>query len=243
MKKFLSVAVPALLLSVSCQKGSDSTGNIIFEVKPVTEIDVVTRSSVSDYTVLPSASDFNIKVLNSKSAIVWEGGLDEYDSQTSFKTGSYSVSASYGLEGDEGFDKPYFCGTADFIVESGETSTVSVPVSLGNCLVKINCSDIFKSYFPDYSFTLTTGSGTVVDFSKEETRAAFIDAFKFSVSARMKSQGGALKTYSKSYDSGILPATCYTLAFDVTNAGGVSLTVSFNDTVDVVDLGDIELND
>ena len=38
-------------------------------------------------------------------------------------------------------------------------------------------------------------------------------------------------------------ATAYTFRFDVSNAGGTSITIEFNDTVETVELGDCELND
>jgi hypothetical protein len=31
--------------------------------------------------------------------------------------------------------------------------------------------------------------------------------------------------------------------FDVSNAGGATITVTFNDTVETISLGDVELND
>ena len=39
------------------------------------------------------------------------------------------------------------------------------------------------------------------------------------------------------------PATCYTLSFDVTGTGGSSISITFDDSVETVNLEDIELNE
>ena len=49
-------------------------------------------------------------------------------------------------------------------------------------------------------------------------------------------------TFSKDY-SNLNEATAYTFNFDVTNVGGATITIKFNDTVETVELGDHELND
>ena len=152
-----------------------------------------------------------------------------------------SVNASYGDIEDEGFDKPYFTGAQNFAVKGGETSSVSVPVALGNTIIKISCSEYFKKYYSDYTFKLTRGTAEIATFVKDETKGAFIDGYKIKVEGTLT---GELKTYSfeKEY-SGLDEATAYTLNFDAPNVGGSTITISFNDTVETVELGDYELND
>lgn len=241
------ICAAALLATVSCSvkisgEGSADTGFVSFGVDNDGDIALVTKSSLSDFTTLPSASDFAIVVKNSDAQTVYEGTVKNWDSSKPLQTGNYNVTATYGEEGAEGFDKPYFTGNTNFAVNGGQTTSVSVPASLGNSLVKIECSESFKNYFTDYSFTLKTGSGTEISFPKDETRAAFIDAYKFSVSGTFTNQGGTKYPFTKDYNS-IEANTCYTIRFDASNIGGLKVTVTFDDTVTTVDCGDLELNE
>ena len=243
----ISVLAALSLAALSCstkvvQGDGGNEGFVNFTVENGGEIVEVTKSNVSDYTSLPSVSDFRIVVKNSDGAPVYDGLVSGWTSSTALMVGNYSVDASYGEEGAEGFDKPYFAGSASFAVTGGQTTAVSVPVKLGNSIVKISCSESFRNYFPQWAFKVTTGTGTVIDFPSTETRAAFVDAYKFTVSGTFTSQGGAVKTFSNDYN-GIEAATCYTMKFDASNIGGLKVTVTFDDTVTTVDCGDVELND
>lgn len=241
MKKFTVMVLPFLLAVSSCNKDDMSSGRIMLTLDGAFDIVEVTKSQVSDYTSLPKTSDFTVTVKSSKST-VWTGLLSEYDQEMKYASGAYTVEASYGAEGQEGFDKPWISGSQSFNVTGGQMTSVSVPVRLTNSVIRIDCSEQFKSYFPDYSFNVTTGSGTSIEFPKGETRAAFIDAYRFRIDGIMTSQSGSEKTFSREYASGIEPATCYTIRFDVTNVGNLTITVSFNDNLETVDLGEVELN-
>lgn len=231
------------LLSVSCSRHlNDSEGNVFFSVDADSTVEVVTRSNVSDYTTLPDAGDFTIVIANGNGDEVYNGRLDGYNTSTALKSGNYSVKATYGNVSDEGFGKPCLSGEKTFSVTGGSTVSVAIPVSLANSIVKVECTDRFKSYYTDYSFTVKTGAGTEISFPKGEARAAFVDAYTISVSGTLTNQGGKTQNFSKDYKA-LATKTCYTIKFDVSNVGGNSITVSFDDTVEDVGLVDIDLND
>ena len=234
--------VLALIAAVSCTKSqTEGNGRVAFSVSSDYAVADMTKSNVSDYTALPAAGDFTITILDDSSVQVWSGKISEWDSSTPFPAGNYTVNASYGDIEDEGFDKPYFAGTQTFAVKGGETSSVSVPVALGNTIIRISCSEYFKKYYSDYTFKLTRGTAEIATFVKDETKGAFIDGYKIKVEGTLT---GELKTYSfeKEY-TGLDEVTAYTLNFDAPNVGGSTITISFNDTVETVELGDYELND
>ncbi len=243
--KTLGIAALALLATLSCTKriggiggGEGTVSFSLGKYAPVVDV----KSNVSDYTALPSAGEFTITVKNSDETQVYSGLLSDWDSTTKLSAGNYTVSAVFGAEGTEGFDKPYFTGTTSFVVNGGAETAVSIPVSLGNSIVKISCTESFKNYFTTYSFTITTGTGTVIEFPSTETRAAFVDAYKFTVSGSLKTQGGTPKTFSKTYDA-VDPKTCYTITFDVADTGGNTISITFSDSVSEATLTEIELND
>lgn len=235
-------SVLALIAAVSCTKSqTEGNGRVAFAVSSNDVVADMTKSNVSDYTGLPAVGDFTITILDESSSQVWAGKISEWDATTPLLAGNYTVNASYGDIEDEGFDKPYFTGSQTFAVKGGETSSVSVPVSLGNTIIRISCSDYFKKYYSDYTFRLTRGTAEIATFVKDETKAAFVDGYKIKVEGTLQ---GELKTYSfeKEY-TGLDEATAYTINFDAPNVGGSTITISFNDTVEVVELGDYELND
>jgi hypothetical protein len=240
LKTIMSVLM--VLAAVSCTK-HQTTGNglVCFSLKNNLQITDVTRSSVSDHTTLPSAGNFIITVNDATSALVWTGKISDWDASTPLPAGNYSVTASYGSIENEGFDKPYFYGSQNFVVQGGKTSTVSVPVSLGNTIVKIGCTDNFKNYYKDYSFKITRNGNEIVNFGKDESKAAFIDGYKIVLQGVLSSETKT-QSFEKEYNN-LSEATAYTFLFDINNVGGATITVSFNNTVETINLGDHELND
>ena len=239
LKTIMGILV--VLVAVSCGKTTSSDkGQVVFDVSSNQQIVDMTKSNVSDFTELPSVSEFTVTITGTD--YNWTGTIAEWEESTLLQAGNYTVTAIYGSLEEEGFDKPFFEGTMTFTVIGGEAVTVSIPVSLGNSVIKINCSEYFKKYYTDYTFNITRGASQVVTFAKNETRAAFIDAYKFTISGTLQSE---LKTYNFSKDyTNLDVATAYTFAFDVANVGGSSITIQFKDGyTETIELGDYELNE
>ena len=241
-----SILLLALGAAAGCKKAeapAADTGSITFAVAAQQEITDVTRSQISDITDLPAAADFTLTITDAQQKTVWSGTIAQMTGPYTLATGEYTATAQYGATTDEGFDKPCFTGSMPFTINGGDSKQITIPVSLANAIVKVSCTDMFRNYFSDYSFKITTAAGTQIDFPKSETRGAFIDAYKFTIDGTLTNQGGTAQSFSKTYDTGINPATCYTVTFDASSVGGTSVTVTFNDTTETIDLGDIELND
>ncbi len=246
--KFIKTSILCLatVAAAACHKSEAPTatdGTITFAVATQQEVNDVTRSKVSDITDLPAAADFTLTITDAQKKTVWSGTIAQMTEPYTIAAGEYTATAQYGSVSDEGFDKPCFTGSMPFTINGGDSKQITIPVSLANAIVKVSCTEMFRNYFSDYSFKITTAAGTQIDFPKSETRGAFIDAYKFTIDGTLKNQGGTAQSFSKTYDTGINPATCYTVTFDASSVGGTSVTVTFNDTTETIDLGDIELND
>ena len=236
------VGIVALCAVFACTKSQNAgSGYVEFKVKNTSEVADITRSNVSDYTTLPTSGDFTIVIKDAENAQVWSGKCSEWDPTTSLVEGEYTVEASYGFLEVEGFNKPYFYGSQAFTVVGNETAAVEVSAVLGNTIIRISCSDNFKNYFHDYTFKLTRDGSDVVTFPKDEDKAAFIDGYKIKVEGTLTSENKT-QTFANEL-SNLNEATAYTLFFDVPQVGGSTITISFNDTVEEVELGNIELND
>lgn len=224
----MTIAIAAAVLT-GCVK-TEGTGWLNLSITEGEVADVIAKSTLSDYAQLPASGNFSLTIKSGKNT-VWSGLVSEWNPATGLSSGNYTAEVTYGSIEDEGPSKPYFSGAANFSIAGGQSTNVTIPVSLGNAIVKIECTDAFRNYYKSWSFTITTGAGNVFDDVKE---AIFMDAFKFSITGTFTSQSGAVrKMAAKSWF--VDPATCYTVKFDVTNTGSVAITVKFNDTVEKVE--------
>ncbi len=241
-----------LIVASACtevHKADPEIGQVAFKVSSDPQIADMTKSSVADFTSLPSVGDFTLNVLDASSASIWTGKVSEVGATLQMLAGNYTAEVSYGDETEEGFDKPYFAGRKEFAVRGGETTDVKIPVSLGNSVVKITCSQNFINYFKEAVFTLKRQNdivsfrygGGVNDFNAaNESKGVFVESYKFKISAVMKTENGEY-SFEKEYD-GIEAATAYSVNFDITNVGGTAVSITFKDGTETVELEDIELN-
>lgn len=242
----LLMSVLVVLAAFSCNKTSISgNGQVVFEVANDESVVDVTKSNVSDYTSLPSTGDFTITVKGTD--FNWTGKVSEWDSTQSLDAGNYTVTASYGSLETEGFDKPYFASDeTSFAVVGGQTTAVKINVALANTVVLVSCTDEFKSFYSDYTFTLTREglNSSIATFVKDETRGAFVDGYKLTLNGELTANNGSTKSFTTSYTN-LKAATAYTCVFGINQNtyGKVSITITFDDTVQTIDLGDKELND
>ena len=126
-------------------------------------------------------------------------------------------------------------------MQGAQTTDVNITVSLGNTVILVKCTDNFKNYYEDYTFNLVRDGATIATFVKNETKAAFVDGFKISIEGTVTS-GAKVQSFTKDYTK-LKEATAYTVMFDASNVGGSAITISFNNELVEVPLGDVELND
>ena len=234
-------ALCALALAASCSKPSEQTSGLVrLKLKQDSALHEATKSSVSDYTALPSATDFSLSITDAQDN---RTPVSDPSQAVELAAGNYTATAIYGSTSDEGWDKPCFQGSQSFTVQGGETTDVSITVKLANCIVKVETTEQFRNYYTDWTFSVKSGAGTTVDFAKDETRAAFFDAYMITVSGTLTGQNGKDYTFSSKEYKNLEAATCYTLKFDVSNVGGNSIVITFDDIVDDVDLGSIDINE
>jgi len=239
MKKttLILIAARAILVS-SCSKPDKESGSISFSLEEGAVVEVLTKGNVSDYATLPSAANFSLTVKNSLGATIYDGLLGDWNSDVALAAGNYSAAVKYGDPSEEGPGRPCFEGSANFGVLGGQTTNVSIPVTLGNCIVKIECTDAFKNYFPQQSFAISTPE-SASGFTY--TGKAIFVAYQWTVSGSLKTQTGADYDLPERTFKGNA-ATCYTVKYDLSNVGGVTITISFDDDVETVNLDEIELN-
>lgn len=192
----------------------------------------------------PEAENFSVKLEKNDGSYskTWDS-LSDFNNGNSFPTGSYILTAFYGDKEQEGFELPYFEGTANVDVLEARESEASVTASLANCMVSIDYTDAFKAYFSDYSTTVHSEGHSYVKFEKGETRPAYINPGEVDLTIAFTRPNGK--------SAQIQPASFaaeakhhYRITFDVNNGevGEAQLTIVFDESLVqedvVIDLSD-----
>ena len=246
MKNINTIFISLMVLAIaSCTKGEalvQQGGSVRFELTGNDFVAESTKAAVSDFTVVPSEEDFLLTITDANSAVEWSGLFSEWDPETIILEGQYTAAVSSGTMSEEGFDKPYFFGSQDFSVVGGETVSVSLTAGLSNTVITLSATERFKTYYSDYAFALTRNGVEVVAFDKDDTRAAFVDGYKITLEGTLQSE---TKQYSFEKEfTALAPGTVYRISMDVDNMNGSTISVKFNDeVVEIIDLGDLELNE
>lgn len=235
------LAVTAILLTACGKNSGEKTGTVSFSLDVRGGVtDVATKSSVGDFTALPKTSAFTLNIEADGTEVL---SIDNPEGPVELLSGNYSVKAVYGSPTKEGFGRPCFSGEQTFSITGGQTSSVNIPVRLANCVVRLEFTDNFRNYYRDWRIILTTGQGNTFAFTPGESRALFMDAYLVKVAGTLTNQAGKTFTIPSGEYRNLDPATCYTMRFDASNIGGNSLSISFNNDLQDVDLGETELND
>lgn len=241
MKHILEILMAVILAAaaVSCRSLAEEEGYAVFRI---TEGSVAeqTKSRVSDFAELPldpALYKLTLKYLKTGEN-VFEAGLETWDSSRKLAPGQYSAYLSCGDSEAEGPAAAWFEGTADLNIEPGKLSETTIEVALGSSIVKIAATPAFEAYYPQRSFIVST-PGNAQGFLWEGT-PIFVNR-QFSVRGTLfTGDGRSFELSAKTFKGE--PSTCYSVTFDVTNVGSVTVEITFDDTPQTVDLGQVDIN-
>lgn len=196
------------------------------------------------FATAPACENFDITVSDG-TEILWKGRFGDWDNSPTAKDMPVSeklkVEAVWGNPAQEGFDKAFFRGSADFAFK-WENTTVGVPVKLANSAVKTVCSEMFGLYFTSCDFEISTKAGNHIHVTGNEERPVFINSAPFTVSATLTAFDGSVHLIEPKEYAAPAPAECVTLNFDLCGIGGASIEIIFDDTVETIDLGEIPVS-
>lgn len=261
-KRFHIHALLAVALLVSgCSKeasvpGGEGYGRIRLDGAPGTL--VTTRAEVDVTTLgveVPAPGAFALSLVSDEFSGNWET-IDRFNAADElYPAGTYTATVSWGDPEREGENKPYYTGSADFVLEGGESVSRTIPARIANSLVEIRVTEAFRQYFHDIEFTLATGSGNTFGFRPDtETASApiFVKAgtsVSVSGTARRQSQTGEADDPGPEVGFSTRPIeaaaarTRHIFTFDAANAGSATVTVTLEDGTESIEPIDIELND
>lgn len=251
MKKFFTIASLLALTLSACSKEaakSEQEGKGQVTISCVAETTVAdTRANISCTT--PAAEDFALEIEGVGHTYSKEyASIAEFNADNYLHLGNYKATVVAGDIAEEGFNKPTFVGSEEFVVEARKDVNVEITASIANAIVKIETTENFERYFEGgHTLTLTTAAGNEFPITAQSD-LLFIAPANFTISGTATKQaaqsGKEGAVVELAYDATEVAAqTLYTVKFDVAEAGSATLTITLNETlVESIDI-DQELND
>ena len=251
MKKFFTIASLLALTLSACSKEaakSEQEGKGQVTISCVAETTVAdTRANISCTT--PAAEDFALTIEGVGHTYSEEyASIAEFNADNYLHLGNYKATVVAGDILEEGFNKPAFVGSEEFVVEARKDVDVEITASIANAIVKVETTESFERYFEGgHTLTLTTAAGNEFDVTAQSD-LLFIAPANFTISGTATKQaaqsGKEGAVVELAYDATEVAAqTLYTVKFDVAEAGSATLTITLNETlVESIEI-DQELND
>ena len=251
MKKFFTIASLLALTLSACSKEaakSEQEGKGQVTISCVAETTVAdTRANISCTT--PAAEDFALEIEGVGHTYSEEyASIAEFNADNYLHLGNYKATVVAGDILEEGFNKPAFVGSEEFVVEARKDVDVEITASIANAIVKVETTESFERYFEGgHTLTLTTAAGNEFDVTAQSD-LLFIAPANFTISGTATKQaaqsGKEGAVVELAYDATEVAAqTLYTVKFDVAEAGSATLTITLNETlVESIEI-DQELND
>lgn len=169
------LALVALGLSACRSDERTPSGGGYLAVRVAADNEVVSAASRAEGDGIPDVGDFSLSIARENGELVskWDK-FSDYDAEaTVVPVGTYTVSASYGDATTEGFDGLSYAGSKTDNVAEGETTNVTIDCTINKARVSISYTEAFKSYFTSYSAYVSSSRGNKIDYTADETRAAY----------------------------------------------------------------------
>ncbi len=136
---------------------------------------LITTSGQRNVSPAPASSDlnFNISADDGKYDHTWES-VNDYPTTELLRPGTYKISAFYGNETDEGFDCPYFYGSRNMNLLSGDDVSCDITATLASAVMQIEFSDALITGFQSVSAIIHTDGYSYTTVTSDESRQLFI---------------------------------------------------------------------
>lgn len=238
-KTLLFLAAAASLGLASCSdespwSGSDSEGAINLNFSTDGRVMRQTRADDGVSPVVPDGNRFAVSLVKADGSYSknWTG-VEAFNREKSFPMGDYALTATYGDLDTEGFDNPYYKGSADVHVSPGVENPVSVVATLANAMVSIRYTTQFMDNFSAYSASVQTEGHDWVVFAQNETRPAYIAPSEVKLNLTLTNEQGERVTIEPASFTAVARhhyVVTIGVEGDAAN-GGLALNVVFDDDV------------
>ena len=247
MKKILfamALAAVAFACNKSEEAGATAAGEGTLAVRLATTTEL-SNTTDEDKTTVAAPTDelFNLSIADLATATaIYEGSLADYDTATLMPQGEKSLRVWYGEVSDEGYDKPYFNGTATATVQGyGLATEATIEVSVANAVIAIETTELFDRYFQSASFTIVTKNCTEGHTYGAEG-LLFVEPHEVTIKCVAVGPTGTEHTLEQKTPA-LQPQKRNIVCFDMQQAGNAVVNIEFNNQTIASEIIEVELND
>lgn len=247
MLRFKGVVIALTLLAAFLTGCSEETveeriGSALLTPSVVVNPEVVSVQGVDISTLgedTPDASELHFRLSSSdgKYSNTWPSVVD-YPVREPLRPGMYVMEAFYGSEYDEGFDHPYFYGSTQLSLSSGESASATVTASLANVMYNVEYTRAFLDYFPSGHAILHAVGGQYLAYPRGEGRNIFLRPGHASIILNITMPDGSQLEFL----AATIPLTkaghLYSAVIDVvdTDTASPRIIISFDDLISTDDV-------
>lgn len=233
IKNFITILFTSFLLChYSCTTDNDphitNSGIVNINLNIDNKIIICGNDSILKDSLIPSIDDFSIAMKSFDGNFVGQWtSISQYPKDEAVRTGSYSISATYGDINIEGFEKPFYYGGSEIHVSEGTTSNVEITCALANTMVSIRYSEAFKSFFTEYSAILHSEGGAYIDYLENESRPVYLKPGKIYMLISLTKKNGINSSFQPVEINNALPQHHYFIYVDVKNTDSEEPSLEF----------------
>ncbi len=103
--------------------------------------------------------------------------------------GTYMISVKSNQSEEAGWEKPFYSGSKEITIQSGEITSVQIVCKITNTKVTVEYADNLADYFSRYETTVSNTSGSLL-YTRDETRAGFFKAEKLTAELTLVNTDG-----------------------------------------------------
>ena len=226
--------------------GNGDTGelSVTIEVDPSTlnTSSSPSRASVKEIGESLTADDFTIRLTDAEGSSK-EWPFSAFDG-SKIKTGTYTLVAYAGKEGEEGFNRGYFEAREQVTIAADQKTTIALTATLANSAITIKYTDALKEYMTNYSAEIRKDGATQgILYPATETNPAFVNPGMAAIYVTITNPQGKTATL-KAAEFEAEKQYAYNITVDANsgNLGNCVMTVSFDDST-VAETKEFELSD
>ena len=244
MKKVLLCAMAALMFA-SCQENNselNASGEGRIAITASASGEVATRAESGIDIPAPALADFSLKITG-QAGTVTESFEKSWTSLSNYRTdderylaGYYNVAISNGDATVEGYYSPCFTASQSIeVLNRNRTTNVELVATVANAIVLVQTTEAFDKYFPQSEFTVTTATNTIT-VDKDATEHLVIapqNGVKVDCTCVRQSNlaTGKTETLATQTIATAKAATRYIIKYDLSNAGGINVVITLNDSI------------
>ena len=103
--------------------------------------------------------------------------------------GTYTISVKSNQSEEAGWEKPFYSGSKEITIQSGEITSVQIVCKISNTKVAVEYADNLADYFSHYETTVSNTSGSLL-YTRDEPRDGFFKAEKLTADLKLVNQDG-----------------------------------------------------